>query len=194
MSLKANYSNTVILFVSLAGVSGTIIVSFLGLYFTAKARSAPLRELLYAKQIDLITQIIYKQARFRIYATILSGDDSTFKDVARDDISSCTKEYSELTEKAAALLPTDLWVEIKQLSNLMSELLTNYDENAILDQNSLLKLAALDSKVALISRVVLGIDELTEESLKLFSSTKDFERVAKIELGYLERLAKKKGQ
>ncbi len=99
-----------------------------------------------------------------------------------------------MTEKASALLPTELWVEIKRLSSLMTELITNYDENAILDENSLSKLAGMDAKVALVSRVVLGIDELIEESLKLFSSTKDFERVAKIEPAYFERLAKKKGQ
>ncbi len=98
-----------------------------------------------------------------------------------------------MTEKAAALLPTDLWVEIKRLSSFMTELIVNYDENAILDENSLSKLAGMDTKVALVSRVVLGIDELTEESLKLFSSTKDLERVVKIESEYFERLAKKKG-
>ena len=187
-------SNTVTLIIGLAGIIGTVIASCLGLYFTAKARTAPLRELLYAKQIELITQIVHKQARFRVYATILSGDDSRFKDIARDDIGNCNMEYSELTEKAAALLPTELWVEIKRLSRLMTELIVNYDKNAILDNNSLSKLAGMDTKVALVSRVVLGVDELTEESLKLFSSTKDFEKVAKIKSEYFERLAKKKGQ
>lgn len=159
-------SNTVTLIIGLAGIIGTVIASGLGLYFTAKARNAPLRELLYAKQIELITQIVHKQARFRIYATILSGDDATFKDIARDDIGNCVKEYSEMTEKASALLPTELWVEIKRLNSLMTELITNYDENAILDENSLSKLAGMDVKVALVSRVVLGIDEfdLTPEN------------------------------
>ena len=190
-------SNSVTLIIGLAGIIGTVIASSLGLYFTAKARSAPLRELLYAKQIELITQIAHKQARFRVYATILSSGDpglKRFKDIARDDIGKCKKEYSEMTEKAAALLPTELWVEIKQLSTFMTELIVNYDENAMLDENSLSKLAGMDTKVALISRVVLGVDELTEESLKLFSSTKGFERVAKIEPEYFEHLAKKKGQ
>jgi hypothetical protein len=187
-------SNTVTLIIGLAGIIGTVIASSLGLYFTAKSRSAPLRELLYAKQIELITQMIHKQARFRVYATILSSGDPGFKDIARDDIGDCFKEYSETTEKAAALLPTELWVEIKRLETLMSELIDNYDKSAIINEESLLKLAGMDAKVALVSRVVLGVDELTEESLKLFSSTKGFERVAKIEPEYFEHLAKKKGQ
>ena len=169
-------SNTVTLVVGLAGIFGTVIASGLGLFFTAKARSSPLRELLYEKQIDLITEIIHKQSGFRIYATILSGKDPTFKERARNDIGDCTKDHSVLTEKAAILLPTDLWIAIKQLHNLMTEVLAQYDEKATLDENSLLKLAGMDTKVVLISRTVLGIDELTEESLKLFSSTKDFEK------------------
>ena len=65
--------------------------------------------MLYEKQIELITQIIRKQARFRVYVTIISGDDATFKkDVARDDIGNRIVEYFEMTEKAAALLPTEL--------------------------------------------------------------------------------------
>ena len=51
----------------------------------------------------------------------------------------------------------------------------------------------MDTKVALASRVVLGIDELSEESLELFSSVKGFERVVKIEPEYFERLGKEKG-
>ena len=185
-------SNVVTLIIGLAGIIGTVIASGLGLYFTAKARSAPIRELLYAKQIEVITQIIHKQARFRVYAVILSGEDSTFKDVARDDIGNCTKEYSELTEKASALLPTDLWVEVKQLSNFITKVIANYDEKATIDEDSLSKLAGMDTKVAMVSRIILGIDELTEESLKLFSSAENLEKVAKIEFDYFERLAKKK--
>ena len=76
----------------------------------------------------------------------------------------------------------------------MTELVVNYDEKAILDKNSLSKLAGMDTKVALVSRVVLGIDELTEGSLKLFSSAESLEKVAKIESNYFEELAKKKEQ
>ena len=187
-------SNVVALIIGLAGIAGTVIASSLGLYFTAKARSAPLREMLYSKQIEIITQLIHKQERFRIYATILSGKDTKFKDVALDDINKCIKEYSELTEKAVALLPTDLWIEIKKLTTFMTELINTYDETLTIDENSLLKLAGMDTKIALASRVVLGIDELTEESIKLFSSVDSLERITQIESDYFEALAKKEAQ
>jgi len=184
-------SNTVTLIVALAGIAATLISSSLGIYFTARARSAPLRELLYSKQIELIPQIIHKQGRFRVFATLLVGDDPTFKDRARDDIRGCIKDYSELTEKAAAILPTDLWVEISQLSNYMTELAVNFDENGKLDEKDMVKLSAMDAKVALVSRALLGVDELSDESLKLFSSVQDFERLAKIEAKELTILAER---
>ncbi len=184
-------SSTVTLIVALAGIASTLVSSSLGLYFTARARSAPLRKLLYSKQIELITQIIHKEGRFRVYATILAGDDPTFKEPARHDIGNCMKNHSELTEKAAAILSTDLWVEIKQLNSFMTELLVNYDENEKLNEEHLIKLSSMDAKVALVSRAALGIDELTEESLKLFSNVKDFERLAKIESEEFKVFAKR---
>ncbi len=187
-------SNTVTLIIGLAGISGTIIASILGLYFTARARSAPLREMLYAKQVELITQIIYKQGRFRNYVLVLSGKEPNFKDLARDDIGKCVKEYSEMTEKAAAILPTELWVEIRKLNDFMVDLIIEYDDNATIDEKSLSKFASMHTKVALISRVVLGIDELTGESIKLFTSIKNFDTVTNIKPEYIEYLAKKKRQ
>lgn len=185
-------SNVVTLIIGLAGIIATLISSSLGLYFTARARSAPLRGLLYSKQIELITQIIHKQGRFRIFATLLVGDDPTYKDQAREDIRVCVKDYSELTEKVAAILPTDLWVEIKQLSSYMTELVVNYDENGKLDEKDMVKLSGMDAKVALVSRALLGVDELSNESLKLFSSAQNFERLAIIEAKELTVLAERK--
>jgi len=181
--------NLVTLIIGLAGIIATLIASSLGLYFTAKARSAPFREMLYSKQIQLIIQIIHKQSRFHIFATLLVGDDSTYKDQAREDIRICLKDYSELTEKAAAILPTDLWVEIKQLSSYMTKLVVNYDENGKLEGEDIKKLSAKGAKVGLISRAILGVDELSDESIKLFSSTDNIERLAKIEAEELVNLA-----
>lgn len=183
-------SNIVTLIVGLTGIIATLIASGLGLYYTARARSSPMRELLYAKQLELISQIIHKQARFRIFATILSGDNPQFVLRAREDIGKCMKDYSELTETAAAILPTDLWVAIRQLDDFMLELLVAYDENETVDKRTMLKLSGMDTKVALISRTVLGVDNLTDESLVLFSTAKDFKRVTRMEAALFERLVR----
>jgi hypothetical protein len=185
--------NVVTLIIGLAGISSTLISSGLGIYFTARARSAPLREFLYSRQVELISKIIHKQARYRVYSTVLSdAETAAFHKRALEDIGDCVKEYSELTDQAAAILPTDLWIETKRLSNAMTAQLVNYDKTSKIDHDEMIAIIAIETKVALLSRAVLGVDELTDESLRLFSSSKGFENLTKIELNELEQLARER--
>lgn len=185
-------SNTVTLVIGLSGITATLISSALGLYFTSKARSSPLREMLYSKQIDLIVSIISKTGRIRIFTTILASKDSTFKDRARDDLGDYVKILYELTEQGAAILPTELWIEVKKLSEHVVTISDEYDKNKIIDSNQIVKLSAIGTKVALVARSVLGVDELTEESIKIFSSKKAFGNLANIEISYFENMAREK--
>jgi len=181
-------SNIVTLIVGLAGITSTLIASGLGFYFTAKARSGALREALFHKQLEIITKVIHKQGRIRVFATILSGDDDTFEEQARDDIGECVREFSELQEEAAAILPTELWVEVKQLNDQMIQMLVDYDEGKGVTENHLRELAAREAKVALLSRVVMGIDELTEQSMNLFTKKNNFERLADMEIDHFRKI------
>ncbi len=172
-------ANTVALVVGLAGILGTLISSGLGLYFTSKARSSPLQEMLYSKQIDLIVRIISKVGRFKVFATMLADPDSNYKDITRDDIDDCVKNISKLKEEGAAILPVELWVEVKKLSNHAASILSEYDESQNIDSEQFIKFSAMGRKVALLARAVLGVDELTEESIKIFSSKKEFDAISK---------------
>lgn len=84
-------------------------------------------------------------------------------------------------------MPTELWVEVKQLNDQMAQMLVDYDEGKGLTEDSLRKLSAREAKVALLSRVVIGADELTEQSIKLFSNKKGFERLADMEIDYFRK-------
>ncbi len=180
--------NIVILIVGLVGIISTLIASGLGLYFTAKARSGTLREALFDNQLELITKIVHKQGRIRVFATILSSSDDRFKEQARDDIGKCLKEFSELQEEAAAILPTELWIEVKQLNDGMVQMLADYDEGKSVTEDCLRELIARETKVALLSRAVIGTDELTEQSMKLFSKKGDLERLSDIEIDYFRKM------
>lgn len=181
---------TTTLIVGLAGILSTLIASGLGLYFTAKARTNSLREALYVRQFDLITRIISKQGRVRVFATILAGKDNTYKEQAREDIGNCVKEFSEYQEEGAAILPTELWIEIKKTDDYMADILVNYDEGKGVSEDDIKTLAAMMAKVCLLSRVVIGVDELTEESVKLFSSKKEYEKLANIKIEELKNVSK----
>ena len=180
----------VTLIVGLAGITATLISSGLGLYFIARARSAPLREALFKKQLELISRIIHKQEKIRLFAIIMVEGEDAFKDRARNDIGECVQEFSELQYEAAAILPVELWAEVKRLNDYVVNLLVSYDQSTELDISSLTTLSAMAAKVALISRSVIGADELTGENLSLFSNKKHFENLAKIEVEHFEKISK----
>jgi hypothetical protein len=181
---------TVTLVIGLAGIAGTLVSSGLGFYFTAKARRNPLREALFDKQLDIISRIMHKGGRVRVFATILTGKDEGFRDQARSDMGECVREFSEMQGESDAILPTELWVEVKRLTDHMVQLLVRYDEDGQIDSDGLARLVAIFMKVGLLSRSVIGVDELTGESLALFSSKKDYDRIAEIEVEYFERISK----
>lgn len=180
--------NIVTLIVGLSGIIATLIASGLGLYFTAKARSENLRQTLFSNQLELVIKIIHKQSRIRNFAIILSDNDDTFKKQARDDIGECIREFSEFQERAAAILPTELWIEIKYLNDEMTQMLADYDGSKSVTKDHLRELAARETKVALLSRAVIGTDELTEQSMKLFSEKNSLKRLANIEIDYFRKL------
>jgi hypothetical protein len=175
-------SNIVTLIIGLAGISATLISSSLGLYFTAKARRSPLRELIYSKQLDLISTMLHKQGRISVFIVLLLGDDPEIRERAREDMRIVVKELSELGEEATAIFPTNLWLEAKRLLVFVLDFLVKYDEQKPYPEDIKEELSARLAKVALIARAVLGVDELTEESLRLFAKKEDFERLAELEI------------
>ena len=180
---------TITLIVGLAGITATLISSSLGLYFTANARTNPLRQTLYTKQLELIINLLQKQGRFKVFATMLLDDESPYAEQAREDIGACVMDYSKLTEEATAILSTELWIEMRRISDWMTDFLVSYDANQPL--SGLKDYIIMDTKAALIARALLGVDELSQESISLFSSQKSFEKLSKISASDLERFLPK---
>jgi hypothetical protein len=171
---------TITLIVGLVGILATLTSSLIGHYFTAKARSNPFRQLLYAKQLELVTKLVHRQSRFKIFAVILI-DNTSYIEQAENDMRDCVKVYSELTEEGAVLLPVEIYVEIRELNRWMVDFLIRFDEGKELDKDLLDEFAVIDLKIALIVRGLLGVDELSEGSISVFSSKKKFKRVIGLE-------------
>ena len=168
------------LIMGIAGIVATLIASGLGLYFTARARSAPLRELLYAKQIKLLLDVLRAIGRIRVFVPLLLDEESPHKERAREDIRKVVKKFSQLTDAAAAVLPTELYAEISGIGQLVVDFLVDYDAGREREQfpDQLLGRA---SKTALLARTLLGTDELSEESLALFATSRSLEELSQIE-------------
>jgi hypothetical protein len=164
------------LIIAIAGMFSTLVVAALGLYFTARARSAPMREMLYSKQLDLARQIFKAFGRGRMYAALLTPDNE-YRDRARVDIGGVIKRLSVLTDEAAALFPTELYIAVGDASKEFTSLLVEFDEGRDTKVISG-RVAARTAKAALIVRALLGIDELSVESIRLFSKKDALERLA----------------
>jgi hypothetical protein len=180
--------NTVTLVIGLAGIIATLLSSGLGLYYVALARRSPMRDLLYAKQLDLIVKILNTAGRIRVFTTILLGQDVQFKIEAREDLRIALKRLSRLSDDAAALLPTELFAEVRRLTDLAVDIAVKIDAS---HPAQLSEFDAQMAKTALMARALLGVDELSDESIALFAKRNSLERLSKIGLQQFHRRAQK---
>ncbi|MYM32242.1 hypothetical protein GTP58_28310 [Duganella sp. CY15W] len=179
---------TVTLIVGLTGIIATAVVGSIGHYFTAKARTAPLRQSLFAKQLELVMEIANLQSRVRVLATILSSDIEEHIEQAREDIAEYVKQFCEAEEKGAVILPVELWLEVKGLSNSMGALLIEFDSSGTIRSGTMTDMVARIAKVALLCRIVVGSDKLTGQSIDLFYGKSSYDNAAKLEISEFERM------
>ncbi len=180
-------ANTGTLIIGLAGIAATSLSSGLGLYFVARARRSPMRELLYSRQLGLVVPLLRTVGRIRVLTTILVSEDGQFKEEARSDVGLAVQRLSELSDSAAALLPTQLFAEVRRLSALAVDVLVNVDAG----RNAASVAAQLDAqaaKTALMARALLGVDELSDESMALFAEGESLQRLSSVGLRHFRRL------
>ena len=187
-ALRKMTSEIVSLILGLAGIFSTLIVSGLGIYFTAKARSSSLRESLFTQQLELVRKIIYMQGRVRVFFTVLTDRGGPYEEQAGDEAREAVREFSKLQEEGAAILPVELWVEIKHLNDVMIDVLGFYNESGEISEEDMKTYVAHATKASLLSRAVLGIDELTTEGLKLYSTEKLITSLASLEEEHFKKI------
>ncbi len=172
------------LIVGVLGILATLSASALGFYYTAKARTAPLRHRLYEKQLDLIVEIMQLIGRARLLSIMAANPSDKNFDRAHTDLAKLIPILSKMSDTGAALLPTEIFVEVARILNALTRFSTDIDDGDI-DNKFPEELTAHSAKLGLLVRSSLGIDELSEESLKLFGDHRQFERLAKISPGDL---------
>jgi len=184
-------SETLIL--GLAGLASTLVSTGLGLYFTSRARAAPMRQHLYERQLALMLEIVELIGKLRLYVVMMLEPNGPFRERARDDFSEAIPELSEASESAAAIFPTELYVEVRQISEACVSFAISYDEGKI-DSAFNDTLAGHAAKTALMARVFLGVDELSTETTRLFGTHKEVSKVERISPADLVRFARGKNK
>ncbi|MFJ3448028.1 hypothetical protein ACIPM0_07330 [Pseudomonas sichuanensis] len=176
----------VTLVVGVAGIAATLLVSAMGLYYTAQARVAPLRDALFTRQLDTAMQIGHLQSRIRVFATLMSGEGSPYALQARNDIADYYKQYCELEEKSAVIMPVEFWLELKGMSKQYCDVLEEFDEDGVVSAISLSKLESRMAKMALLCRALIGVDELSDNARSLFSGKKSYDHVVGMDVSVFE--------
>lgn len=184
-------ANTVGLILGLFGITSSLLTSGFNTYLTYKARSNMLKETLYNSQIEILRKIIHKQERFRVYATVLQGDDDALKVQARQGMEYSFVDFNRMQEEGAAILPTNLWIEVRRLNAFMADIIALFNKNQSVSEKSMEELVAKMSKVVLLTRAAIGVDELTKDSLKLFSSEKHYNDLANLKMDFFKDIRRK---
>lgn len=178
MLITEAVTNTII---SIAGIFGTVVTASVGLYFTARSRTSPNRQVLFAKQIELALEIFRATGSARNF-TILLLPDSEHQNEARDGLGELAPELTKLSYEAAILFPVELYVAFKQLSETLTDIITDFDEGRdIAASRDALKVA--DARWALMARQFIGADKLSIENLQLHSRESELTRLASVETG-----------
>lgn len=182
-------TNTII---SVAGILGTVVVGSVGLYFTARSRTSPNRQVLFTKQIELTLEI-FRATGTAKNLTILLLPDSKHQDVAKDDLSELIPELTRLCYEAAALFPVELYVAFKRVSEALTDILAEFDKGSDITA-SCNAMTVADTHWALMARQLIGADELSIESLQLHSKKNALERLSSVETADAIRIQLKKSK
>lgn len=153
----------------LAGLVSTLIASLLGLYYTHKARSATYREFLYTKQIEFIVECFDRVNVLQSLAVII---ETTTEEPDRqqiwEELQGEIVRFASIANKAAAILPTELFSALSGFSSACTEFLLKAAKEKELTE-AVHTIQGQNMRFGLLAREFMGIDALSEESMKLFS-------------------------
>lgn len=166
--------------IGIAGIAGTVAMGTLGLYYTARGRTAPMRQILYTRQMELAVKTFRNVGRARIYVTLL-GFENAYQARARKRIRIVCKRFALLNDEAAIVFPPELYELMREIENTVLYLLSEFDRGQDIELNSVL-LVKQAARMGIAFRAFIGVDELSDESIKLYSSLEHLTDIAEMDL------------
>jgi hypothetical protein len=171
------------LFLGLAGLVSTLIASMLGLYYTNKARSGAYREFLYKKQVEIIVEYFDLFTALKSLAGTLDISSkysaTKYSDRKRiwEEMQSKMISFYDTTPKVAgALLPRELFTAIVDVGSACNDFLYIASKEAPEKKEfaeAFANIQAYNLHFVLLARDFMGIDALSEESMKIYSKVPD---------------------
>lgn len=135
--------------------------------------------MLFTKQIELALKIFRASGSANNLIVLLSSE-SEHQDEARDDLRELVPDLTQLSYEAAMLYPVEVYGSFKSVSEALVDVISAYDEGRDI-KASVDALLVADVRWALMARALIGVDELSIESLKLHSKKSELTRLDSVE-------------
>ena len=172
--------------IGVAGLVSTVTASAIGFYFSQKSQRSPLRQELYKKQVEYLTEFVVHATRLQMLAAgyksgSISFEEGSEVEQAWEDIA---EQLREITQRAGLVLPAAAYSTMTAYRAAQGDF-----EDALIAKEDLSQpLRALTGglgHVFMVGREVLGADNLSSESIRLHSAKgyEDMNRIGATALG-----------
>jgi hypothetical protein len=183
--------DTTSLWIGIAGLTSTAIVSAIGFYFTHKAQRAPLIEQLYAKQIELLIQFSLVMTRIQQVAGALMSFaelDEGERKQARELWDELDGDLMEVTQKSSIVMPSSVYSAMtayRAATQDFKELLVSEAG----PKDAFFAMMGAATHVGMLGRELSGADTLGLESVDLHNAKglKTMEDVGRVALAKVSR-------
>lgn len=157
--------------ISLAGLAATLTASGIGFYFSQKTQRSPLRQELYKKQVEYLTEFVVQATRLQMFAASYSAGHITFEEgsEAEGAWEVLAEQLRDITQRAGLVLPAAAYSTLTAYRAAQNDF-----EDALIAKKDLHQplqmLAGALGQVFMVGREVLGADNLSAESIRLHSA------------------------
>ena len=161
--------------ISVAGLASTVAASAIGFYFSQKSQRSPLRQELYKKQVEYLTEFVVQATRLQMLAASYKVGSHTFEEGSEVEQAweTLAEGLRDITQRAGVVMPAAAYSTMTAYRAAQNDF-----EDALIAkkelQGPLQALAGALGHVFMVGREVLGADNLSAESIRLHS-TKGYE-------------------
>lgn len=166
--------------VSVAGLAATVAASAIGFYFSQKSQRSPLRQELYKKQVEYITEFVVQATKLQMMAAAYKTGSLTFEEGSHAEQAweVLAEELRDITQRSGVVLPAAAYSTMTAYRAAQND----FEDALIAKQDLQAPLRALIGALAhvfMVGREVLGADNLSAESIRLHSA-KGYENMNRI--------------
>jgi hypothetical protein len=140
----------------------------IGHYFAAKARKSPYQEPLFSEQLSIVKRIHLQLGNIKDLVPLMVNEKYGDIGHVEKDAKEYIKILINLNKEATAILPAELWIDLNELVKELGD----YYAKAVDGRSNedIQRIANCTDLVTVVSRALLGIDEMTKETSRLITN------------------------